>query len=149
VASSRKVVMQTTKQQRKFITDKREEMYGRWRLRYCGTPLHTSLASVAPYRIWGRLSQTRAYEPTTLSVDAVKAYSCRSDYWFLSFGEVRQLWTCRYCHMSSDRLVALLIKRQEVSSHVSIAVIGRCADISPQYQNSIESGEEGVKPKRR
>lgn len=95
------------------------------------------------------ITDTRAYEPTTLSVHAVKAYSCRSDCWFLSFGEVRQLWTCRYCHMSSDRLVALLIKRKEVSGHVSIAVIGRCVDVSPQYQNPIESGEEGEKSERR
>lgn len=60
VALSRKVVMQTTKQQRKFMTDKREQMYGRWWLGFCGTPLHTSLVTVAPYRIWRRLSQTHA-----------------------------------------------------------------------------------------
>ena len=79
VASSRKAVMQTTKRQRKSMTDKREEMYGRYRLSIHGTPLHSSLASVAPYRKWRRLSQTRAYGATTLSVDVVELYSCRYD----------------------------------------------------------------------
>ena len=66
----------------------------------------------------------------------------------MSFGEGR-LWTCRYCHMSSDRLVALQIKRQEVSDHVSIAVIGRCDEVSPQWQNPNESEQEGLKLDRR
>jgi len=90
------------------------------------------------------VTDARAYEATTLSVDVVELYSCRSDCHFMSFSEGR-LWTCRYCHMSSDRLVAQQIKRQDVSSHVSTAVIGRCDEASPQCQNPIESEQEGLK----
>jgi len=97
--------------------------------------------------LWRRLSQTHARAKRPRCRWRLESYarvdptagSCR----LAKAGS--GVWTRRYCHMSSDRLVAQQIKRQEVSDHVSTAVIGRWDEASPQRQNLIVSEQEGLK----
>jgi len=130
------------------MTDKREEPGDSWQMSvehsWYAPACSSRVCRALPYMMEASITDARAYEATTLSVDVAELYSCRSDCHLMSFGEGR-LWTCRYCHMSSDRLVAQQIKRQEVSRHVSTVAIGRCDEASPQCQNPIESEQEGLK----
>lgn len=110
----------------------------RW-LGLCDTPLHTSsrVRHALPY-MEASITDTRAYEAATSSVEIVESILVLIRPWFMSVDE-GWLWTCRYSSVSSDRLVALQIERQELSGHVSIAVIGRYDEASPQCHHPIES----------
>jgi hypothetical protein len=77
--------MQPTKRHRKSMTDKREEIYGRCRLRlWRYAPAYIFCICCALPDMKASIPNIRAYDMTWLLVEVVKTHSYRSGCWFVS-----------------------------------------------------------------